>query len=165
MHAPSFPASAISELVERGDLTCMRTGAVLPCIVNGRKLGEGRGSGSGPGNGPGLGPGRNRGVGGDAYHTGNGVMSPRLIGEIKPGSTAEAMRARIQGIGHAPGSCAAGRIGGYRAGGPIARFGFRTGRRGAEDRQAVALHAVYIPQLFTATSGPGVCSTCTSNSA
>jgi protein TonB len=59
---------------------------------------EGRGSGSGPGVGPGLGPGRNGGVGGDAYQAGNRVMSPRLIREIKPGYTAEAMRARIQGM-------------------------------------------------------------------
>ena len=60
--------------------------------------GEGRGPGSGPGAGPGLGPGRYGGTGGDAYQAGNGVMSPRLIREIKPGYTAEAMRARIQGM-------------------------------------------------------------------
>jgi protein TonB len=60
--------------------------------------GEGRGPGSGPGAGPGLGPGRNGGAGGDAYQAGNGVMSPRLIREVKPGYTAEAMRARIQGM-------------------------------------------------------------------
>jgi protein TonB len=59
--------------------------------------GEGRGPGNGPGAGPGLGPGRNGGTG-DGYQVGNGVVSPRLIREIKPGYTPEAMRARIQGM-------------------------------------------------------------------
>jgi periplasmic protein TonB len=60
--------------------------------------GEGQGTGSGPGTGPGLGPGRDGGTGGDAYQAGNLVVSPRLIREIKPGYTPEAMRARIQGM-------------------------------------------------------------------
>ena len=55
------------------------------------------GQGSGPGIGPGFGPGRYGGTGGDGYEIGNGVVSPRLIREIKPGYTPEAMRARIQG--------------------------------------------------------------------
>jgi protein TonB len=60
--------------------------------------GDGRGPGSGSGAGSGLGPGRNGGTGGEAYQAGNGVVSPRLISEIKPGYTPEAMRARIQGM-------------------------------------------------------------------
>jgi periplasmic protein TonB len=60
--------------------------------------GPGKGSGDGPGDGPGLGPGRNGGTGGDAYPVGNGVVPPRLIREIRPGYTSEAMRARIQGL-------------------------------------------------------------------
>ena len=59
--------------------------------------GEGRGPGSGRGTGTGLGPGRNGGTG-NGYHGGNGVASPRLIKEIKPGYTPQAMRARIQGM-------------------------------------------------------------------
>jgi periplasmic protein TonB len=54
--------------------------------------------GSGPGIGPGFGPGRYGGTGGDGYEIGNGVVPPRLIREIKPGYTPEAMRARIQGM-------------------------------------------------------------------
>lgn len=64
----------------------------------GGRGGQGKGSGDGPGAGPGLGPGRNGGAGGDSYRVGNGVVSPRLIREIKPGYTPEAMRARIQGM-------------------------------------------------------------------
>jgi protein TonB len=60
--------------------------------------GQAIGSGSGPDTGPGLGPGRNGGTGGDSYGIGNGVVAPRLIREIKPGYTPEAMRARIQGM-------------------------------------------------------------------
>jgi protein TonB len=59
--------------------------------------GQGTRSGNGPDTGPGLGPGRN-GTGGDGYGIGTGVVSPRLIREIKPGYTPEAMRARIQGM-------------------------------------------------------------------
>jgi protein TonB len=59
--------------------------------------GQGIGSDGGPDTGPGLGPGRN-GTGGDANGIGNGVVAPRLIREIKPGYTPEAMRARIQGM-------------------------------------------------------------------
>jgi protein TonB len=64
----------------------------------GGRGGEGKGSGIGSGTGPGLGPGRDGGTGGEGYQVGNGVVSPRLIREIKPGYTPEAMRARIQGM-------------------------------------------------------------------
>jgi len=60
--------------------------------------GTGRGTGSGPGEGSGLGPGYGGGFGGGAYRPGNGVTSPRLIREVKPNYTADAMRAKIQGI-------------------------------------------------------------------
>lgn len=54
------------------------------------------GPGAGSGNGPGLGPGHIGGLG-DGYLPGNGVSTPRLIREVKPSYTGEAMRARIQG--------------------------------------------------------------------
>jgi protein TonB len=60
--------------------------------------GTGRGTGIGPGDGSGLGPGSGGGTGGGAYRIGNGVISPKLIQEVKPGYTGEAMKARIQGI-------------------------------------------------------------------
>ena len=59
--------------------------------------GSGRGPGNGPGDGAGLGPGHYAGLG-DGYEPGrNGVTAPRLIREVKPGYTSDAMRARIQG--------------------------------------------------------------------
>jgi protein TonB len=60
--------------------------------------GTGRGTGSGPGDGSGLGPGYGGGFGGGAYRPGNGVTNPVLVREVKPNYTAEAMRAKIQGV-------------------------------------------------------------------
>jgi protein TonB len=60
--------------------------------------GTGTGSGVGPGTGSGYGPGIGGGFGGGAYREGNGVTSPRVIREVKPSYTGEAMRARIQGL-------------------------------------------------------------------
>jgi periplasmic protein TonB len=65
---------------------------------SGGGAGTGEGTGIGPGKGSGLGPGEGGGTGGGYYRPGNGVISPRLIQEVKPGYTSEAMRAKIQGI-------------------------------------------------------------------
>jgi len=59
--------------------------------------GTGTGTGIGPGNGSGLGPGSGGGTGGGIYHPGNGVTVPKLIREVKPAYTSDAMRAKIQG--------------------------------------------------------------------
>jgi TonB family protein len=60
--------------------------------------GTGKGSGNGEGDGRGLGPGRNLGFGnlGDGF--GNGVTQPALLREVRPNYTAEAMRAKVQGL-------------------------------------------------------------------
>ena len=60
--------------------------------------GTGTGTGIGPGRGNGLGDGEGGGTGGGVYRPGNGVISPRLLQEVKPGYTGEAMRAKIQGV-------------------------------------------------------------------
>jgi len=60
--------------------------------------GTGSGTGSGPGRGSGLGPGEGGGTGGGAFQIGNGVMPPDLIHRTSPQYTAEAMRAKIQGV-------------------------------------------------------------------
>ncbi len=60
--------------------------------------GTGTGGGSGDGNGRGLGTGNTAGVGGGEYEIGNGVIAPRVIKEVKPAYTAEAMRAKVQGV-------------------------------------------------------------------
>lgn len=60
--------------------------------------GAGRGTGSGPGDGPGLGEGSGGGTGGGVYRLGSGVETPRVIREVRPSYTADAMRAKVQGI-------------------------------------------------------------------
>ena len=60
--------------------------------------GEGSGGGIGPGEGDGLGPGEGGGTGGGVFQPGNGVETPRLLREVTPKYTAEAMRAKVQGI-------------------------------------------------------------------
>ena len=59
--------------------------------------GTGTGTGIGSGNGSGLGDGYGGGTGGGAYRPGNGVETPKLLKEVKPQYTAQAMRAKIQG--------------------------------------------------------------------
>lgn len=59
--------------------------------------GTGSGTGIGSGQGSGLGAGYGGGAGGGAYRPGNGVENPRLVREVKPAYTADAMRAKIQG--------------------------------------------------------------------
>jgi protein TonB len=60
--------------------------------------GTGNGTGIGPGSGSGLGPGSGGGTGGGVYQPGNGVTTPRLVHEVKPSYTGDAMRAKIQGV-------------------------------------------------------------------
>lgn len=60
--------------------------------------GTGKGTGIGPGKGSGLGPGEGGGTGGGVYRPGNGVELPQVIVQKKPQYTAEAMRAKVQGV-------------------------------------------------------------------
>ena len=72
--------------------------AGAPTALDGTTAGNGPGTGAGGSQGPGIGPGEGPGVG-DVYETGvGGVSDPRLIHEVKPAFTAEAMRAKIQGV-------------------------------------------------------------------
>lgn len=64
---------------------------------SGTGAGTGKGSGIGAGEGSGLGDGTGGGTGGGVFRPGNGVVSPRLVREVKPNYTGEAMRAKIQG--------------------------------------------------------------------
>ncbi len=59
--------------------------------------GTGTGVGIGPGQGSGLGPGEGGGTGGGAYRPGSGIELPRVLREVKPQYTADAMRAKVQG--------------------------------------------------------------------
>ena len=64
---------------------------------SGGGAGTGTGSGIGPGTGSGLGPGSGGGTGGGVYRPGNGVTLPRVLREVKPQYTSDAMRAKVQG--------------------------------------------------------------------
>jgi TonB family protein len=65
---------------------------------SGGGAGTGNGTGIGPGQGSGLGPGWGGGFGGGAYRPGAGIELPRPIRQVQPQYTAEAMRAKVQGI-------------------------------------------------------------------
>ena len=60
--------------------------------------GTGAGTGIGSGTGSGLGAGTGGGTGGGVYRPGSGVTNPKLLVEVKPTYTADAMRAKIQGV-------------------------------------------------------------------
>ncbi|MGE3278067.1 MAG: energy transducer TonB [Vicinamibacterales bacterium] len=63
----------------------------------GTGAGTGSGSGVGAGQGSGLGEGFGGGTGGGAYRPGAGITLPRVVREVKPQYTADAMRAKVQG--------------------------------------------------------------------
>jgi protein TonB len=64
---------------------------------SGGGAGTGTGSGIGSGTGSGLGAGSGGGTGGGIYQPGNGVTLPRVLREVKPAYTSDAMRAKVQG--------------------------------------------------------------------
>jgi periplasmic protein TonB len=97
LNIPALPQAAGVEQLP-GAVTAMINPTIsLGSGTNGG-AGTGRGTGSGPGEGSGLGPGYGGGFGGGAYKPGNGVTEPKLIREVKPNYTPDAMRAKIQGV-------------------------------------------------------------------
>jgi protein TonB len=64
---------------------------------NSISLGSGTGTGAGSGQGSGADDGFGGGFGGGAFRPGNGVVLPRLVRDVKPQYTADAMRAKVQG--------------------------------------------------------------------
>jgi protein TonB len=88
--APVEPQPATAVVADAVSAGAAGTTAAAP--------GNGAGNGAGGGNGDGAGPGRDKGFGGDAYRPGNGVTSPIPIRRASPSYTAEAMRARAQGV-------------------------------------------------------------------
>jgi TonB family protein len=77
------------------------TGAVMSSTStgpgSGGGVGTGSGTGMGSGRGPGLGPGSGGGTGGGVYRAGGTVSAPRLIKEVRPKYTNEALANKIQG--------------------------------------------------------------------
>ena len=61
-------------------------------------VGDGIGSGIGSGRGPGFGPGSGGGIGGGVYRPGGAVTPPRVLQEVKPVYTTDALRLKIQGL-------------------------------------------------------------------
>ena len=64
---------------------------------SGGGAGDGRGSGMGSGNGSGFGPGYGAGYGGEVFGPGSGVTTPKLLKQVKPKYTADALQYKIQG--------------------------------------------------------------------
>ena len=64
---------------------------------SGGGVGTGSGTGMGSGRGPGFGPGSGGGTGGGVYRPGGAVSAPRLIREVKPKYTSEALATETQG--------------------------------------------------------------------
>jgi len=64
---------------------------------SGGGVGTGTGTGIGSGVGPGVGPGSGGGIGGGVYRPGGSVLAPRLLREVKPKYTSDALREKVQG--------------------------------------------------------------------
>jgi protein TonB len=64
---------------------------------SGGGVGTGTGTGLGSGRGPGIGPGSGGGFGGGAYRPGSGITAPRLMSQVKPRYTADALERKVQG--------------------------------------------------------------------
>jgi protein TonB len=73
-------------------------GALTDNTSDSESRGPTTGGGVGSGSGVGIGTGGPRGFGDGAYRLGNGVQTPVAIREVKPQYTAEAMRAKVQGV-------------------------------------------------------------------
>ncbi len=105
---PSEQRLAVLEPQVRSGLTDM-VGSVLNVAapesgMRGVGAGPGADGGRGPGSGPGSGSGAGQdgvpgGIGvGEGLQPGNGVSWPMLVREVKPNYTADAMRARVEGV-------------------------------------------------------------------
>lgn len=64
---------------------------------SGGGVGDGKGTGIGSGEGPGIGPGSGGGIGGGSYRAGGAVSAPRLLAQVKPKYTDDALLRKVQG--------------------------------------------------------------------
>ena len=64
---------------------------------SGGGVGDGVGTGIGPGNGPGIGAGSGGGIGGGIYRPGGSVTPPRVLVQVSPKYTDDALFRKIQG--------------------------------------------------------------------
>jgi protein TonB len=79
------------------DATISAPGSLESTQVS-NSLGSGTGRGAGPGRGDGIGPGTGGNTGGGPVRPGNGVSVPILVKKVDPQYTADAMRAKVQGL-------------------------------------------------------------------
>jgi TonB family protein len=93
--APPVVESGIREVV--GTLAAVRPDSMSQGGGDGTGTDVGPGGGRG-GNGRGPGEGDGPGIDGEGLQPGNGVSWPRLIQEVKPNYTADAMRAQVEGL-------------------------------------------------------------------
>jgi len=95
--APPKLTDAPTQTLDAIDISALPAAAAGESFGSNFTGGGGTGTGVGSGTGSGLGPGSGGGTGGGVYQPGNGVLTPRLLKEVKPQYTAQAMRAKIQG--------------------------------------------------------------------
>ncbi len=94
----TVPVQTIAAVMQPGSLEVPPTVGDARGPGTGGGSGTGTGTGSGPGQGSGVGPGYGGGFGGGPYRPGSGIETPRIVREVKPQYTADAMRAKIQGV-------------------------------------------------------------------
>ena len=90
--------TAAAPVIAPGAITNNAASTESQGVGTGGGGGSGRGTGVGSGQGSGLGEGIGGGTGGGVFRPGNGVTIPRVLREVKPAYTAEAMRAKVQGV-------------------------------------------------------------------
>ncbi|MEW6319836.1 MAG: energy transducer TonB [Acidobacteriota bacterium] len=99
LEALNIPARTLAsaEVTLPGAIESANVSSISQGAGTGGGAGTGTGTGIGSGQGSGLGPGFGGGTGGGAYRPGAGITVPRVVREVKPQYTADAMRAKVQG--------------------------------------------------------------------
>ena len=90
--------------VQTLSITALNTASSIDTVFGGLESSQvsgsldfGRGDGVGADEGDGLGPGTDDGTGGGPSRAGDGVLEPRLLRQVEPRYTADAMLAKVQG--------------------------------------------------------------------
>jgi protein TonB len=94
----TVPAQTLANVLTPGTLEPAPTAGESRGSGSGPGSGTGTGTGSGSGQGSGVGSGWGGGFGDGPYRPGSGIENPDIIREVKPQYTADAMRAKIQGV-------------------------------------------------------------------
>lgn len=101
VEAPTIPVVSMASADQTLVGTIQNTPAAPESPSQGSGVGGGAGTGTGtgvgPGTGSGLGDGRGGGTGGGPFRPGAGITLPRVLREVKPQYTPDAMRAKVQG--------------------------------------------------------------------